>query len=81
MGFQGYPTIDITYSGPNNDFATDVLLVFVPEEGAESQMEKFSTGSDIREDETVQSAIVKTIERSGARTVTLSKGVKCNSEK
>tara|TARA_R110000822_G_scaffold2703_1_gene12551 strand:+ start:2203 stop:2547 length:345 start_codon:yes stop_codon:yes gene_type:complete len=79
MGFQGYPTLGISYSGPSADLATEVALEFVLEEGVEPLTEKFSTESDIREDETVQSAIVKTIERSGARSVTLHEGVKCNS--
>lgn len=78
MGFQGYPTIGITYFGPNVGLATEVLLEFVSEEGAEPQAEKFTTECDIREDETIQSAIVKTIERSGARSVTLNEGVKCS---
>ena len=76
MGFQGYPVIGITYSGPNDSLATEVFLELISEEGAEPQSEKFATESDIREDETIQSAIVKMIERSGAKTVTLSKGVK-----
>jgi hypothetical protein len=77
MGFQGYPTIGITYAGPNEGLATEVFLELVFEEGSEPQIEKFATESDIREDETIQSAIVKMIERSGAQSVTLSKGVKC----
>lgn len=76
MGFQGYPIIGITYAGPNDSLATEVFLELVSEEGAEPQSEKFTTESDIREDETIQSAIVKMIERSGAKSVTLSKGVK-----
>jgi len=76
MGFQGYPTIEITYLGPNYNLATEVLLVLVAEEGAEPQSEKFTTAADIREDETIQSAIVKMIERSGAQSVILSDGVK-----
>ena len=76
MGFQGYPVIGITYSGPNDSLATEVFLELISEEGAEPQSEKFATESDIREDETIQSAIVKMIERSGAKTVTLSKDVK-----
>ena len=76
MGFQGYPVIGITYSGPNDSLAIEVFLELISEEGAEPQSEKFATESDIREDETIQSAIVKMIERSGAKTVTLSKGVK-----
>ncbi|MCO1336793.1 hypothetical protein MO867_20920 [Microbulbifer sp. OS29] len=70
MGFQGYPTIAIVYSGPNKVLPTEVFLEFVVEEGAEPQSEKFVTEGDIREDEVVQSAIVKMIERSGAKTVT-----------
>jgi hypothetical protein len=76
MGFQGYPTIEITYFGPNDNLANKVLLELVLEEGAEPQAEKFTTASDIREDESIQSAIVKMIERSGAQTVYLNDGVK-----
>ena len=75
MGFQGYPTIEITYLGPNDSLANEVLLELVSEEGAEPQTEKFTTASDIREDETIQSAIVKMIERSGAQSVILNEGV------
>ncbi len=81
MGFQGYPTIGISYSGPNESLATEVSLEFVSEEGKEPQTEKFKTESDIREDETVQSAIVKMIERSGAQTVTLNESIKSSPEK
>jgi len=81
MGFQGYPKLGITYSGPNVDLATEVLLEFVSEEGAEPQAQIFTTECDIREDETIQSAIVKTIERSGARTITLYESVKYSGKK
>ncbi|MEH6561999.1 MAG: hypothetical protein V7713_11250 [Marinobacter sp.] len=77
MGFQGYPTLGITYFGPNDGLATEVVLEFVSEEGAEPQTEKFTTESDIRENEAIQSAIVKTMERSGAQSVTLREGVVC----
>jgi len=76
MGFHGYPTIGITYFGPSEDLATEVSLELIQEEGAAPQTEKFSTKGDIREDETIQSAIVKMIERSGVQSVTLSEGVK-----
>jgi hypothetical protein len=33
MGFQGYPTIEITYSRPNTCSANGVLLELVAEEG------------------------------------------------
>ncbi len=76
MGFQGYPSIGISYSGPSEDLATEVALEFILEEGAEPQIQKFATKCDIREDEVIQSTIVKTIERSDARSVSVSKGVK-----
>jgi hypothetical protein len=76
MGFQGYPTIEIAYLGPNANLANEVLLELIAEEGAQPQTERFTTATDIREDETIQSAIVKTIERSGAKSVILNEGVK-----
>jgi hypothetical protein len=79
MGFQGYPTIGITYFGPTDNLATEVLLEFVSEDGAAPQAERFTTDGDVREDETVQSAIVKMIERSNAQSVTLHEGVKSKS--
>jgi hypothetical protein len=75
MGFQGFPTIAIQYFGLNENLATAVQLEFVLEEGMEPQIERFSTETDIRDDETVQSAIVKMIERSGARSVSLNEKV------
>jgi hypothetical protein len=82
MGFHGYPTLEISYLGPSDKLANEVPLKFILEEGVEPQIERFTTVSDIREDETIQSAIVKMIERSAAQTVLLTEGVKltgCNS--
>ena len=76
MGFHGYPTLEISYLGPNEKLANEVLLKFILEEGEEPQIERFTTTGDIREDETIQSAIVKMIERSAAQTVVLTDGVK-----
>lgn len=72
MGFQGYPEISIIYIGSNKDRAEDVIVSFVAEEGAEPMEQKFQSKSDAREDEAIQSAIVKMIERSEAKTVILS---------
>ncbi|MDF3012147.1 MAG: hypothetical protein K0Q78_351 [Cellvibrio sp.] len=69
MGFQGYPTISLTYYGKNTSHADEVVVEFVLEEGAETQMERFSSKIDAREDEVIQSALVKMIERSEAKTV------------
>ena len=75
MGFQGYPKISLTYCGKTTSFANEVVVEFVLEEGAGIQTERFSSKVDAREDETIQSALVKMIERSEAKTVELTEGV------
>jgi hypothetical protein len=75
MGFQGYPTISLTYFGKTPSFANEVAVEFIMEEGADIQTERFSSKMDAREDETIQSALVKMIERSEAKTVLLAEGV------
>lgn len=69
MGFQGFPEIAIHYVGNNTETADEVVVQFIAEAGAEPMAEKFKSSSDAREDETIQSAIVKMIERSQAKTV------------
>jgi len=59
--------------------ADEVVVRFVAEEGAAAMEEKFQSKSDAREDEVIQSAIVKMIERSEAKTVKLSDGVEVKS--
>lgn len=78
MGFQGYPEISIIYVGPSIDLAVEVIVRFVAEEGAEPMEQKFQSKSDAREDEAIQSAIVKMIERSEAKTVILSTDIELN---
>jgi len=75
MGFQGYPKISITYYGKAASHANEVVVEFILEEGAEIQTERFSSKIDAREDETIQSALVKMIERSEAKTVLQTEGV------
>lgn len=75
MGFQGYPKISLTYYGKATNHADEVVIEFILEEGAEIQTERFSSKIDAREDETIQSAIVKMIERSEAKTVSQTESV------
>ena len=76
MGFQGYPEISIAYLGCSSDRADEVILTFVADEGVQAMEETFKSELDAREDEAIQSAIVKMIERSEAKTVVLIEGVK-----
>jgi hypothetical protein len=69
MGFQGYPKISLTYYGKTTSHADEVVVEFLLEEGAEIQVERFTSKIDAREDEVIQSALVKMIERSDAKTV------------
>lgn len=69
-GFKGYPVVSLEYFGITAELATEVVISFTLEEGAEPQTQKFVSDADAREDETIQSALVKIIERANANSVT-----------
>lgn len=69
MGFKGYPKISFSYFGETSDKATEVVVTFTLEEGAAPQEQRFSSKEDVREDEVIQSALVKIMERTDAKTV------------
>lgn len=75
MGFKGYPEISISYTGSSADVAEEVVVTFIAEEGSSPMEERFKSKSDAREDEVIQSAIVKMIERAEAKTVTLAEDI------
>jgi|TARA_B110000914_G_C15350890_1_gene393851 hypothetical protein len=74
-GFKGYPQISLAYFGERTDFATEVVIQFTLEEGAEVQEQRFASKSDVKEDEVIQSALVKIIERANAHSVVEVTGV------
>jgi hypothetical protein len=74
-GFHGYPLVSLEYFGKTPDSASEVVISYTEEEGAESQKQTFVSGSDAQEDETIQSALLKIIERADAKTVTEVDGV------
>ena len=74
-GFNGYPKVSLEYFGLTSSLANEVIISFTMEEGAEVQQQKFISKVDVREDETIQSILLKIIERADAATVTESKGV------
>jgi hypothetical protein len=79
MGFKGYPEISISYTGSSSDLAEEVIVTFIAEEGSSPMEERFKSKSDAREDEVIQSAIVKMIERAEAKTVTQKEGISIKS--
>lgn len=74
-GFKGYPIVSFEYFGATADIATEVVVTFTSAEGAAPQAQKFLSKNDAREDETIQSVLVKTIERTDASTVAQIDGV------
>ncbi|WP_176467677.1 hypothetical protein [Vibrio metoecus] len=68
-GFKGYPKISLEYFGKTTDLATEVVITFLPEENAEPQIQRFTSDKDAREDEAIQSVLLKIIERAEAATV------------
>ena len=68
-GFNGYPQVALEYFGQTTDVATEVVISFILEEGAEPQEQKFVSKTNVREDEAIQSIMLKIIERAEANTV------------
>lgn len=74
-GFKGYPQLSLSYFGKTSDLATEVVVTFILEEGADPQEQKFASENDVREDETIQSVLVKIIDRADANSVMEVEGV------
>ncbi|PSL13394.1 hypothetical protein CLV44_11229 [Marinobacterium halophilum] len=74
-GFKGYPQISLAYFGKTADCATEVVVTFTAEEGAEPQEQRFSSENDVRNDESIQSVLLKIIERADANSVVEVDGV------
>jgi hypothetical protein len=68
-GFQGYPQISLAYFGESAECASEVVVGFTLEAGAETQEQKFASKGDARTDETIQTTLLKVIERADAKTV------------
>lgn len=68
-GIRGYPHVSLEYFGKTSDFATEVVVTLTLEEGAEPQQQKIASKGDAREDEAIQSVLVKIIERANVSTV------------
>ncbi len=68
-GFHGYPKLSLTYYGETTAWANEVEVSFTLEEGADVQIQSFSSDGDARSDEVIQTTLVKVIERSNVKTV------------
>lgn len=68
-GFQGYPQISLTYQDASADSPSQVIIGFTAEENDTPQEQAFTSLGDVRCDETIQTTLLKIIERSDAKTV------------
>jgi|TARA_B110000211_G_scaffold175322_1_gene198158 hypothetical protein len=79
-GFNGYPQVSFEYFGEestdDSGIATEVVISFIQEEGAEPQEQKFVSKTNAREDEAIQSILLKIIERAQANTVSEIEGTR-----
>ncbi|NOU51440.1 hypothetical protein HG263_12960 [Pseudoalteromonas sp. JBTF-M23] len=74
-GFKGYPLVTIEYFGEKPELATKVVVQFILEEGAEPQSQTFSSKLGVCNDESIQTVILKIIERGNVSSVTEIAGV------
>jgi hypothetical protein len=72
---KGYPQVSLEYFGETADAASEVVVTFTLEEGSEPQEQKIASKMDAREDEVIQSVLVKIIERAEANSVIAVEGV------
>ena len=84
-GFHGYPLVSLEYLakeplGKTPDSASEVVISFTEEEGATPQKQILVSSGDAREDEMIQSTLVKIIERADAKTVTEIDGISIRNE-
>ena len=79
-GFGGYPQVSFEYFGQestdDSGIATEVVISFIQEDGAEPQEQKFVSKTNAREDEAIQSILLKIIERAEAKTVSELEGTR-----
>lgn len=74
-GFKGYPLISIEYFGENPELATEVVIRFMLTAEAEPDVQKLTANNDVRSDESIQTVLLKIIERANVNSVTEVKGV------
>lgn len=74
-GFQGYPQISLAYYGQSTEIANKVVVEFISEAGAPPQTQTFLSDMDAKKDETIQTTLLKVIERANAKTVLEAEGI------
>ena len=70
-GFRGYPAATLAFYGPNDEFATKVVVAIVNEAGAKAVALSrwFTEDQDVRSDFAIASAVLQFIQVHGAKSV------------
>ncbi|WJG11209.1 hypothetical protein [Aliiglaciecola sp. LCG003] len=68
-GVKGFPQVTLRYFGKSTQCATIASIEYIQEEGGAPQEQRFTSSKDARDDEVIQSALVKIIQRADAQTV------------
>lgn len=79
-GDKGFPKVSLEYFGASADLASEVVVTFTLDAEGEPQTQKIVSKEDAREDEAIQSVLVKIIERAEANTVVELEGVTVNTD-
>lgn len=74
-GFNGYPQITLAYFGPTKSHATEVAVQFTMSEGDAAQEERFVCETEIRDNEVIQTTLLKIIERANVKSVIEQEGI------
>jgi len=76
-GFRGYPVATVAFYGPDDKRATKVSVGIFESEGAEAEVLErwFSETTDVRTDPEITEAIVRFIEKHGAKSVAAVDGI------
>lgn len=74
-GERGYPKVTIEYFGITSECADEVVITYYADEDAPAQEQSFKSDKELRDDEAIQSVLLKIIERAEPNTVTQNSGV------
>jgi hypothetical protein len=71
-GFRGYPVATVVFYGPDDRTATKVVASIVAHDGADPEpMTKWYSDGDVRNDESILSAVKEFLADQGARSVVI----------
>jgi hypothetical protein len=75
-GFRGYPLATVAYYGPDNKFASKVVVgIFVEDDQMEDMQKWFSDDEDVRKSVLINRDLLRFIEEHGVKSVVITDGI------